>query len=321
MEASVSEIKLFPLETMDIHEPNLWEFFGYMIDRQDAWYNRTILGKPRPWTKNKWIQKHKFCNVYRELDRSSQWLINEVFIKSREKGLMIEDLILAIFIFRIYNRPEVFQVIDIPTYDDFDLDDFIGCLDDLKSQGVPVLNPAAYRIYSYMGKNDLYREYARVFIPQLRERIPRIIKARKSPEQVIGIMREIHGIGVFISHEFYMDMTYLNRYVESGIFPFTEDDWTAVLPGSQRGIRYLFPSLKGERQKDAIYVLRDISGGFFSDLGGFKYLQWDKKNGYSVSSKGSVTLHTIEFNLCEYQKFKKIINGVGRQPIFNPKTF
>jgi len=139
-------------------------------------------------------------------------------------------------------------------------------------------------------------------------------------KNIVNVIKEIHGLGMFLAHEYYIDFTYIGKYIDEWLFPFTENEWTAVLPGSSKGLRYIFPSLKGlKTQEIGIHVLQEISHGYLSDLGGFNYLKWNGKE-YSVSPKGLLSLHQIEFNLCEYQKLKKILQGTGRLEVFKQKT-
>ena len=64
-----------PDENLEVYEPYLRLFFETMYERQLIWKRRFIDKKERPWTDNKIFQESKFTNVYRELDRNSQWQI------------------------------------------------------------------------------------------------------------------------------------------------------------------------------------------------------------------------------------------------------
>ena len=69
-----------PDENLEVYEPNLKLFFEVMLERQLIWKRRFIEKKERPWTNNKIFQESKFTNVYRELDRNSQWQIKNIIL-------------------------------------------------------------------------------------------------------------------------------------------------------------------------------------------------------------------------------------------------
>ena len=52
-------------------------FFQTMYERQLIWKRRFIDKKESPWTTDAIFKKFKFTNVYRELDRNSQYCINK----------------------------------------------------------------------------------------------------------------------------------------------------------------------------------------------------------------------------------------------------
>ena len=57
---------------------NIKIFFEFIYDRQLIWYKKEVLLLPPPWTDDPVLGKYKFCNVYRELDRGSKYLIKTV---------------------------------------------------------------------------------------------------------------------------------------------------------------------------------------------------------------------------------------------------
>jgi hypothetical protein len=54
------------------------EFLKYVVERQRIWHKRFVLKEPFPWTKDPILQKFHFCNNYRELDKGTVYLINEL---------------------------------------------------------------------------------------------------------------------------------------------------------------------------------------------------------------------------------------------------
>lgn len=81
--------------TIDFNDKALNEIKQFAIERQKIW-KRKITGKDKPYTRDKILQKYRFCNVYRELDRQTieihsmlkpmkrkfdTWLLNVLFCR------------------------------------------------------------------------------------------------------------------------------------------------------------------------------------------------------------------------------------------------
>ena len=94
-----------PDENLEVYEPHLRLFFELMHERQLIWKRRFIDKKERPWTENKIFQESKFTNVYRELDRNSQWQIKNILLDDK---LNLKNLIWKLMVFRFFNNPETF---------------------------------------------------------------------------------------------------------------------------------------------------------------------------------------------------------------------
>lgn len=303
-----------PPETEEVNEMYLDEFFRTMYERQEIWYKRFILKQSRPWTKNETFSKYKFCNVYRELDRTSQWLIKNVI---RNDKLTIEEIIFKILVFRVYNKPETFELIGLPDYKTFDAAKHLKSVREA-TKSMKVLNDEAYKINTYMSKGAVWESYTVNFIPAFHDlvrELVRIITKAKDAVEVVNTIMKVRGIGTFFSHECYIDLCYLNRYRRDDLFRFNENDYTNTGPGAIVGMRWLFPSLKSKKElMNATVVLKDIAPEYLSKFGDFKYLYWnlDTKK-YYCSGKFNLKLHQIEFWLCEYNKYRKMKLKLGKQ--------
>lgn len=79
-------------------EPRLREFFEIARERHSV-YLRRRAGQPWPWTENPILRDNKFCNVFRELDRTTVWFRQHV-----RDVLPPDQLLLATVVFRWFNR-------------------------------------------------------------------------------------------------------------------------------------------------------------------------------------------------------------------------
>ena len=360
--------KNLPNESLSIYEPHLKLFFELMYERQLIWKRRFIDKKERPWTNNKIFQDYKFTNVYRELDRNSQWQIKNILL---DETLSLKNLVWKMMVFRFFNNPETFtfdaknkkiqsdlfkdntELISatkwkngIPDYDEYNEDEFSKFISGVRASGQ---NPytAAYLINSGIGQSRDYR-YTRIVIPFLHKNMNNLIikvKTAKKPEDIIEFLKTFPGIADFIAHEFYQDFTYISKYTSKKFMKFDQNDYTNVGPGASLGIRLIYPNLKTiKEQKRAIYQLKEIAEEMLNEIEHIKdepfpYLGWNRNTKQYFVHSGmsliptqkiryesdieisSITLHQIEMWLCEFQKYWKVLNKVGKQRSkFEPKT-
>lgn len=301
-----------------VHVPYFKLFFETMFERQLIWKRRFIEKKDRPWTDNEIFQKSKFTNVYRELDRNSQWLIKNII---RDDKLSLKNLIWKMMVFRFFNNPSTFEFdakkpvqlnlfeapyksglkqassVDelisakkwrngIPDWEEYNEDEFCKFIAGVRSSGQ---NPytTAYLINS-MATPGQSRDYCytRVVIPYLHDHLDdliNVVKGAEKPEQIISCLKTFPAVADFIAHEFYQDFTYIPRYTDRKFMKFDQNDFTNVGPGASLGIRLIFPNLQAKEQKKAIYKLRDVAENVLKKIGdkrgeAFPFLYYDKAN-------------------------------------------
>ena len=293
-----------PDESLEVYEPHLRLFFETMYERQMIWKRRFIDKKDRPcWTDNKIFQESKFTNVYRELDRNSQWQIKNILLDER---LSLKNLVWKMMVFRFFNNPETFEFEPkgktlqlslfgapvksglkqaqskdelisakkwrngIPDYDKYDEDEFSRFIAGVRSSGQ---NPytTAYLINSQASPGQP-RDYCytRVVVPTLHKNMNNLIATvmlAKKPEDIIEYLKTFPAVADFIAHEFYQDFTYIPRYTDRKFMKFDQNDFTNVGPGASIGIRLIYPNLKTIReQKPAIYWLKDEAEKWFTKI-------------------------------------------------------
>lgn len=323
--------EMLPSTNIKLHYGYYKLFFYTMYERMKIWERRYIDKQPFPWTQNPILRDYKYTNVYRELDRSSQWQIKNILLRYKELG-DYKELIWKLMIYRMFNSWESFQFIQeqtgwiggIPDYDSYDEEEFLGMLKKVRAAGInPFTN--AYLLYSGNGKEINTRDEYYVYkgIRGLRENFEELIyliQTAETPEEIIEEMKKIPTVAAFIAHEYYQDLTYIQIYTDWNVMRFTQNDYTNVGPGASFGIRLIFPSLKKSEQKQAIYTLRDeaekaLAKAAEKDRQNYvPYVRWNKKKGeYEIIRSCNITLHQIEMWLCEFSKYWKMLYKVGKQ--------
>jgi hypothetical protein len=156
----------------------------------------------------------------------------------------------------------------------------------------------------------------------------------KDVENLINDLEKIPTIGDFTSHECFVSLCYVQRYAPSHVFntvwDYTENDYTRAGNGCLAGLKFIFgenyEKLCFQNKVDStigIYWLlvnaeRSGINGMLND-GDMGYISIEslKPLIYSVShdmaNDFNLTLHNMEFWLCEFSKYVKMQTGKGKQ--------
>lgn len=316
--------ELLPNENLEVCEENLHLFFQTMFERQEIYFKRFKLKKESPWTENEILRDYKFTNVYRELDRNSQYQIDNIF-KKHQRGDSREELIWRIMFFRFFNNPEFFEFMKkgnywngeiIPNVNHFNSGVLADAMRHFRlKKGNPFTNAYLTNSQACPGwTRD--RCFSHKVIPTLKEslyNINKVLIEANTPEDIIEVLKKLPSVADFMAHEFYQDFTYAPFHAKIKLMKFNQDDFTNVGPGAEVGIRLILPNRKTRKEKlQGIYDLRDLADDYLKEFGDFKYLPW---------YENKITLHQIEMWLCEFQKYWKMKVGEGKQRSkFIPKT-
>jgi hypothetical protein len=306
---------LLPDYELDVYEPNLIKFFETMYQRQEVWYNRFILQKEPPWCDDEIIANFKFTNVYRELDRASQFLIKNYLLGGED----VYNLVWNIILYRTFNNPETWQAIEMPTYEDYNEGDFVEKIDKFRRAGGNPFTNAYMSTTGFCIGEEKHLAYSGRIAPLLHSYVEPLVEsireaeAKGDPEIYVKKASEILTVARFMAHEFYQDFCYTAIYSDEPVFKkFDRNTWTNVGPGASTGVRLIFPNCETKKeQTEKLYLLLSISNDYLPD--DFKYVEWNReKKVYDIQSNGSVNLHSIEMWLCEFQKYWKMEVGKGK---------
>jgi hypothetical protein len=85
------------------------ELFAFMKERH-AIHLRREAGEPKPWTKDPILQRYRFCNIYRELDKVTMW-INHHWVQPHKEDA---NLWFAMALARFVNWPDTLARLGYP---------------------------------------------------------------------------------------------------------------------------------------------------------------------------------------------------------------
>ncbi len=282
------------------------EFFDFIQERQSIWYKRFILKENPPWTKDHVLQKYKIINVYRELDKGTEYIINKLKdVKERK------EILLNVIFYRFFNKYNLYENLNITLLKEINKELLIQRFDKIKKEGRPIFSDA-YLIGSSKNKEKKHVYIINIMnnlnIKNLMEEIDR----SETPEESLGVLQKIKNVGPFLAYEIWTDLTYFNFFKQG----WTDNDFVNIGPGADWGLNIIYNQrLSKSGQMEKIYCLHEKQKEF---LGNKAWMEIYYKDAFS--NRPFLSLRNIEHSLCEFRKYYNLSNGKGKKRIFNHKV-
>lgn len=322
---------------------NIAPFFAFARERHTI-YLRRQQGRSWPWTDDKILQQFSFCNLFRELDRTTMWFKTNV----REPLRASPQVLLATVLFRWFNRTTTGEAIFLQHSLELDKlnawQHFLqtGETDRLRSTILQYIGPkgpyvtGAYTILGQQGKNkldgvlacvgDFYEtQYSGAPLGRAGMYNWRMVGERllADPgsyklEEVWGWLRQVPYLGDFMAYEIVTDLRHTD-VLSSAPDIMT---WANPGPGAARGLARVYgrpihgniieklPSKKqmNDEMREILAASQDV-----------RYWPQPKKAGRMNIPAGGPDgvwpaweMREVEHWLCEYQKYVKVQLGEGR---------
>ena len=283
-------------------------FLYWCCERMNIFW-RKYNGLPQEeWTDDPILKSFKFTNLYRILDRASQYLVREVIYNGKQYE--VEDQFFRILLYKHFNLPSTWELFknefgDI-TYET-GIDNIVKFCDEAMAQGW-VLYSNAYMIgaYFYNDPNLAYIKNMPKYQAQMtiwRDLIFENgylydILESQSFEELYNRLHALPIFGDFIAQQYCIDLMY------SPLFDFSENDFVVTGPGSLRGIKWTFEDVKGSY--DYVGAIRWTQENFEERMKAFceeTGMEW-----HPLPWEPVPTLTNIQNCFCEISKYAK---GLG----------
>lgn len=294
---------------------NMEMFWNFVCERQNIYYRRFIKKLPPPWTNDEILKTYKFTNVHRSLDRTTIWYHDNIggYNKNFPNNFNEKDVIFGTLVHRLFNKIETMQkLLPYMSIKTFDYDKVIYRLEKIRNSGESVWTDAHIVTGVQFGgfSDKLYNiMYLVKMIHDEIDNIHKSIKKCKSLEELYKAARNIQGFGPFLGYQLILDL------INTGIMPFSHDDYVVAGPGCKRGIRHVFPKEHQISCENAMMFMR-LNQKFFFERYNLKYKYLKKLGG---EEKG-IHLGDIENCFCEFSKYYKAYNDIGRpRNVFKPR--
>jgi len=276
-----------------IHElrERLDTYFYWIHERETIRLNKEVEQKPPPWTDDSILQKFKFCQVFREDDRTTRWFRTHIRDPYRDDP----EVLMATVIFRWFNYIETGRTL---VKNKLHLEwDRKKAIEEITKQNKWVTGAYIVKTPNRMDKVTGVAECISHMWGD-REKLVEKILETNSLEKSWNILRDYPYMGPFMAYEVITDLrhTYLLRDAEDIL------TWANAGPGAMRGLNRLAGRELGfckrshpwnEEMRNLWEISRDKLNPNLIDLDKFE-------------------MREIEGGLCEFDKYSRILNEEGR---------
>lgn len=284
--------------------PSLEDDFWYMSNERHRIYLNKEAGKPKPWTDDPIFQKYKFTNVFRELDRTT------IFVRENIREPLWDDpdlLLFNIALFRQTGAVEGWQGI----VKRFDPAKHAAKYVAAQKRGVKVFT-GAYMVTGMFpgakGNNKVVSLFEHALKPvwEARKELVEVCMRTRSLESLTDALGQFVGWkgNRFMAYEVACDLLY-TPLLDDAVDQFK---WANPGPGAQRGLSRLFGGDinmgRGASSRPREQCIKEMQ-----EL----LKRAPKKLGKHITmSEEDVDMRFIENALCEFDKRQRTLRGEGR---------
>lgn len=297
----------------EIEKNNLDLFLYWITERYRIHLNKDIYKFDRPWTTDAILQEYSFTNVRRIEDRVTKYLLEQVCYNPE---LTLEEKVLNIIWFRIFNQPETFELFGFPILSS-DLDGDFHYIQDKYTAMIPsgkVLARGAYMISGIM--NATYEDVQGInttmmpwhIIWKLHNDRPLFANLLQCindnrGKDAFSIINGLRGIGEFIAYQIYIDLSYCREV------PFTENDFVVLGGGAKRGVAIVCPTLPQKQYPQFIQDIQDDINDLLLESTGESLLNLMKD--LPVYER-HISLSNMQNCFCEFSKYYRYTTDVKK---------
>lgn len=286
------------------------EYFWWINERQNIWYNKEVLRLPKPWTNDPILQKYKFTNCFRQLDRGTialnKYILKDWYSIEKPKQTLADmeleealNILFNIVWYRLFNLDiHAYNLGRVDFKDKQRLEDYMFTR---KQANEKCFTSAHMTSGTFMSDNVKCKVYAHLvaanMIASLQDGIYKygsrmlyLLNKNNTMKAATKLLQELPMVGPFIAYEMVCDLRF------TPILGHATDilTWANAGPGAKRGLRRLgLPETN-----NGMYQLFQISDKYLSDK--------------VKTAPVPFEMREIEHSLCEFDKYQRVKTGAGR---------
>lgn len=247
--------------------PEVYDLYWYFAARRHAAFEMRLDGNLWPWSDDPILQTFKFCNVFRALDRVSQYLVKEVAYGADSMTTPI-DRVFQLVAFRTFSKIATWNEMSAalggaPRLEHLRSGAFAHALDAVRAK-IGGIYTGAFILCANkaFGFDEKHRNHVALFRHMFIDNAcaERALETR-SLKALVSLLQSFPLIGPFMAYQTAIDLNY------SDLFDFDENDYVQAGPGALRGLKKAFVSLGDYSPSDAIQWMVERQGNEFTRLG------------------------------------------------------
>jgi len=259
----------------------------WIVERHNILEHR-VNHDPKPWTQDKILQSYRFCNVYRELDKVTMWITQNI----RTPHATHPDLWFNLCVARLVNLPE--SLGQLGYFHEWNPNRFITTLHARKADGLNFMNSAYIVSTNGVAMDKATYLADRVLTPLWNDRASLRPQRGDSLGTFANKLNKHIGMGTFLTGQVVADLKYVKPLLDA-------DDWWVWAmpgPGSKRGLNRVMG-----RDKDAAW------GKEWHKM----LLMLGELLAPKLDKAGLKPLHAQDLQncLCEFDKYERVRLGEG----------
>lgn len=267
----------------DLNRAFVGEFFWLARERYRI-RERRLAGLPAPWTTDSVLRAYRFCNVFREDDRTTVWFREHV----RSKIADPYHLFLATVGFRWFNRIETGEkILDVLLSSGWNNQAVRARL-----QGVNPIVTGAYMIKTPANLSKL--EGILWCMDRVDSRHYDGVARARGLQEAHAVLTEVPYLGMFMAYEIVSDLRHTCLLASA----FDILSWCSLGPGATRGLQWLTErEFSRASQQDLMltYCQHLLECSRAEEFWPKEWPRWEMRE--------------VEHWLCEYDKWKRGMAG------------
>lgn len=272
-------------------------FFYLMAERHRIYRKRTA-GLPFPWTTDPVLLDNRFCNVYRILDRGTQYVVNEIINKGPQDH---RETCFRVMLYKLFNRiptwEYIVQKLGTPTWETFDINKY-GRVLRARLLSSPIYT-SAYQIPApKLGYPTSHMNHLRQLQMMMDDDVPTLLLRKTCLKDAFKLIESYPGMGPFLGLQLLLDLNMTSQ------LDFSESEWVTCGPGSRNYLRQIFGNTVSGIENEAIAYLHITQNDHFERMG--------ITDPPSLSpDRPGVSYVDIEHSLCECHKYVRLRKRLG----------
>mgnify|MGYP001586057811 CR=1 FL=1 len=296
--------------------PKLDALLNFMLERHRV-YLRRAAGNAPPWTKDTIIQRYRFTNVYRERDKVTVWIRQNIrepytdhpalwFMLCIARQINWPDTLAELIADREGAWPQVLNHGKLLTRLHWDWERACAIMRDRQRRGLKLYTSAYMLRGPIQGDPSGHQDKAhyttlRVLQPTWKACNKIEPQLHNTLEQAHTAFLPHHGWGGFLAYEVVTDLRW-TRYLHSAP---DINTWAYAGPGAKRGLNRVFgrPFRKALHDQQALDEMRLL----YKEI----KARWPRP-GAGDGDWPPLEMREIEMTLCEFDKYERARLGEGR---------